>query len=538
MKKKILCYVIFISLIFSYCPLVFAEDNIEEVTTNEDNNIIIEQQEQVIDQPVKEVKVEEVEEIVEEDAVVEREEQTPNADGSVTVHYTNILSSLASHREDGVPVPYETSVKLSATQTKNQAHKGTYSYFGGADYSFGYMGVQYTFLNAVVETEKDKNSPVFENTAPYDTITKVKNNHSDITYTYKNGDTELVESRSDIYLSPVYKQEQSWKLNYNYIDNISTGSGSWSNLDAITQYKHTFSNPETKSPTLTDGLYKFQYWENEETGVQYGDGDEFVYSSPELRNLEKTVNVYAYWQPVVKVNLYNGSELIQSLSSFEAVSSSDFTTIASTDIQEFIGWRDENGSVAADMYNAPSITREAGYLIVNLFANFKEIIQPTPDTPEDPTPDTPKPQPKNTTAQVVVSQEDMVVADSNPPTIITPAAVPQAAPSGYWALINLILTIIAGIIAIVSVGKKKEKPDGEPYSEEDKHDIRNLFKYKLFSLLVALGAIVVFILTEDITLPMGYVDNWTLVMVLFPVVEIFNVYFINKIANYDNHKEN
>ena len=53
-------------------------------------------------------------------------------------------------------------------------------------------------------------------------------------------------------------------------------------------------------------------------------------------------------------------------------------------------------------------------------------------------------------------------------------------------MINLILTIIAGIIAIVSVGKKKEKPDGEPYSEEDKHDIKNLFKYKLFSLLVAL----------------------------------------------------
>ena len=524
MKKKIFCCVIFMSLIFSSCPYVFAEDNVEEVNVNVDENII-EQQEENIEQVSEEEVV--VEEEVEE-TTPEREEQTPNEDGSVAVHYMNIISSL--NREDGVPVPYEKVIILSATQTKNQAHKGTYSYFGGADYSFGYMGVQYTFLNAVVETEKDKNSPVFEEEAPKDTtITKVKNSSGNITYTYKNGETEDVESRSDIYLSPVYKQEQNWKLNYNYIDNISTGSGHWSNLDAITEYKHTFSNPEEKSPSIIDGNYQFVYWENEETGVQYVSGDQFIYSSPELRSLEKTINVYAYWQPAVKVNLYNGSELVQTISSFDQINSSDFIVLADTDKQEFIGWSDENNELA-DIYYAPSITKEAGYLVIDLYANFKD--KPVDEPKEEPTKPTPKVNPTVPTPQV----EEDVIVNTDPPTTIKSDPVPKSTSSDYWALINLILVVIAVLIALISVRKKKEKSD-EEYSDEDKRDIRNLFKYKLFSLFVSLGGIIVFILTEDITLPMGYIDNWTLIMVLFPVVEIFNTYFINKIANYKNNKE-
>lgn len=160
-------------------------------------------------------------------------------------------------------------------------------------------------------------------------------------------------------------------------------------------------------------------------------------------------------------------------------------------------------------------------------------------TPADDTVVEPKAKKSNATTSVIVPTISTTAIEQSPKsTIINAASMPKAAPIGSWALINLILTVIAGIIAIVSVSKKKDKPDDEPYSEEDKHDIKNLFKYKLFSLLVALGAIIVFILTEDITLPMGYVDDWTLIMVLFPVVEIFNVYFINKIANYDNNKEN
>lgn len=557
-NKSKLIIALFLSflIIFSNISFVFAED--EVVNTEEP------QMEQVEKTETEEVKIEEtqtkeVEEIKEaeeieevEEVTIEREEQTPNPDGSVKVHYTNVLSSLSQHREDGKPgarpIPYEYDITLSKTQTKNQAHKGTYSYFGGADYSFGYMGVQYTFLNAVVETEKDKNNPVFNNVAPEDTtITKVKNSSGDITYTYKNGETELVKSRSDIYLSPVYKQEQSWKLNYNYIDNISTGTGSWSNLDAITQYKHTFSNPETKSPTLTDGLYQFKYWENEETGIQYNDGDEFIYKGEGLTNGEtKNVNVYAYWQPVVKVNLYNGSELIQSLSSFESISSIDFTTIANTTTREFLGWSDENNELA-DIYYAPAITKEKGYLIINLFAKFKEIIQPTEEPTEEPikepteTPIEPtKPQPKNPQPQTqpAPQTEDIIIATTNPPTTtINPAPTPKAEPEGSWALINLIAIILACICALVLLFVRKDTENDEP-TDEEKKDMRKILATKIASILVGIISVIAFILTEDMSLPMVLTDKWTFLMILLLIIEIVNIFIIRRQSKGEEDDDN
>ena len=545
-NKSKLIITLFLSflIIFSNISFVFAED---EVINTEEPQI-----EQVEKTETEEVKIEETEtEEVEEDTI-EREEQNPNPDGSVTVHYTNILSSLSQHREDGKsgarPIPYEHDITLSKTQTKNQAHNGTYSYFGGANYSFGYMGVQYTFLNAVVETEKDKNNPVFNDVAPEDTtITKVKNSSGDITYTYKNGETELVESRSDIYLSPVYKQEQSWKLNYNYIDNISTGTGSWSNLDAITQYKHTFSNPEIKSPTLTDGLYQFKYWENEETGTQYNNGDEFIYKGEGLTNGEtKNVNVYAYWQPVVKVNLYNGSELIQSLSSFESISSTDFTTIANTTTREFLGWSDENNELA-DIYYAPAITKEKGYLVINLFAKFKEIIQPTEEPTEEPTKEPSKTQieptksqPKNPQPQTQLTPqtEDIIIATTNPPTTtINPAPIPKAEPEGSWALINLIATILACICALALLFVRKDTEDDEP-TDEEKKDMRKMLATKIASILVGIISVIAFIFTEDMSLPMVLTDKWTFLMILLLIIEIVNIFIIRRQSKGEEDNDN
>ena len=71
------------------------------------------------------------------------------------------------------------------------------------------------------------------------------------------------EDCRELTLSPVYKQKQNWFADFNYIDYISTGSGSWSNLDAVYSYKHTFRDPSEKSPSLTEGKYDFRFWKNE-----------------------------------------------------------------------------------------------------------------------------------------------------------------------------------------------------------------------------------------------------------------------------------
>ena len=52
--------------------------------------------------------------------------------------------------------------------------------------------------------------------------------------------------------------------------------------------------------------------------------------------------------------------------------------------------------------------------------------------------------------------------------------------------------------------------------------------WKVLSVLTALLSIVVFFLTEDMSLPMVIVDKWTIVMVIILVVNIVEFYFGRK----------
>ena len=468
----------------------------------------------------------------EEEPVIEeeskRKEQTPNADNSVTLHYTNSLSILKQHQdENGRPEPYETQVVLKNNQTKTQSAKGVLSYFGGKDYSFTYGGVTYTFLNVVTEVDENTTTPIYwETTEDGKTIAKIGNKNSNITYTYNNSsETEVVLSRSDIYVAPVYSQKQNWFLEYNYIDNISTGSGSWSNLDAITQYKHTFSNPENKSPSITEGKYQFRYWKNETTGEEYGDGDSFIYSGLNAyheNGYKEIVNTYAYWQPAVVVNLYNGNELVKTISSFESISSSEFEKLADTDTQKFVGWLDENGMIS-DIYYAPGITKEEGYLVINLTAQFEDIVipVPTPD-PEPPvvTPD--KPDPKVVTK---TKTNDTIVyygmGDGEPtvktPTIIKKNPLPLSLPQqAYWALLNLILAIatcvLAFILIIFGILNKRE--------EDEDTKIKNKWGARIASICIGVLSLIVFFITENMNNPWTWIDGWTWLMIVILAVQI------------------
>ena len=118
-------------------------------------------------------------------------------------------------------------------------------------------------------------------------VTKVQNKgNGEVVLTYADGSTKTLTDMADLYLSPVYERQESWHLEYKYIDNISTGSGSWSNKDAIaSSYSHTFANPEIKSPRLTSGKYRFEYWMTDETGEQFFDGDKFTYTGAGQRQV-------------------------------------------------------------------------------------------------------------------------------------------------------------------------------------------------------------------------------------------------------------
>ena len=81
------------------------------------------------------------------------------------------------------------------------------------------------------------------------------------------------ETNNKVYnISPVYEQTKAQVLKFRYIDNISTGSGSWQNEDEFTTFSHKFKQPEAKDH------YKFVEWKNPDNGNTYDPGDTFKYT--------------------------------------------------------------------------------------------------------------------------------------------------------------------------------------------------------------------------------------------------------------------
>ena len=302
----------------------------------------------------------------------------PAAD-ELTLHITNILYTKGKS-VNGHAVAYEDTFVLVKGQTKLST--GFINKAGGKNTTAGGLGYTYKFLNEFVLTDKD-GAPVYQDSTTGLLTVKKVNYKGDGTavVTFSDNSTQTI-SGNDVYISPVYKATANWYLNYKYIDNISTGSGSWSNADAVVEFKHTFTNPEDKSPSLTEGEYSFRYWQNDETKEKYLDitdpdsPSESVYGSAELKQGEtKNVNVYAFWQPALSV-IYNVlGEVADTVKNTDGIDVKvyDKTAESTVDNVTFTGWYDADGNRLDEalVYKAPEITKDANStLTYNVFAKY------------------------------------------------------------------------------------------------------------------------------------------------------------------------
>ncbi len=103
-------------------------------------------------------------------------------------------------------------------------------------------------------------------------------------------------------------------------------------------------------------------------------------------------------------------------------------------------------------------------------------------------------------------------------TVITDQATPKAA-VGFWALINLIAAILTVLIGVLMAmfGLKKKDDDSDDENEESRTD--NKIRVRILGMLLAGISVIVFILTEDMALPMQLVDKWTVLMIIMLAVE-------------------
>ena len=111
------------------------------------------------------------------------------------------------------------------------------------------------------------------------------------------------------------------------------------------------------------------------------------------------------------------------------------------------------------------------------------------------------------------------------PEVIEDEETPLAPmPTGAWALVNLILmllTVLASLLLLIGYLGKKKHTERDEYGNERIDYTRNKKGFwRVASLIPAIAAVIAFVLTENMKLPMIMVDRWTLLMAVIAVLQL------------------
>ncbi|MEF9893878.1 MAG: VWA domain-containing protein [Anaerorhabdus sp.] len=161
---------------------------------------------------------------------------------------------------------------------------------------------------------------------------------------------------------------------------------------------------------------------------------------------------------------------------------------------------------------------------------------PTPEPTVEPTPEVfipivPNPNPVNPQPEVVPDDNTPEVVPTAKPTTTPETITDESTPEVVgrsWALINLIASLIGVLLTIVLLFAKHEKEEENEENQEVKDEFERKRIYKVIGVIVAVVSIIVFLLTENITLPMKLVDKYTLLMIAFALGNIVCFYFGRK----------
>ena len=208
-----------------------------------------------------------------------------------------------------------------------------------------------------------------------------------------------------------------------------------------------------------------------------------------------------------------------------------------------------NENTLASNYN---ITKVVGTLTIT--AAPAPVTPATPSTPSTPssttstTPRTPS-APQVTTPVETVEKETTPKAEPKKEEKVEEEYTPKASPQYYWALINLIcaiLTVLFGLLLLISKRHKDEDDDEEDDEtkqqtnnddeEKEQEKKRGLFT-RVLAVLIAIVSVVFFLVTEDLSLPWTWTDQWTIWMVVIGLVQIVVFFVGRKWKNVDNDDE-
>ena len=135
-------------------------------------------------------------------------------------------------------------------------------------------------------------------------------------------------------------------------------------------------------------------------------------------------------------------------------------------------------------------------------------------------------------------EDVVVIGDTEAPRAATAAIEDNDTPladSPAWALINLIMTIVTGLISAVLLAGWHRRKDEEADDNEDSSRRSRLAR--LFSLIPAAGAVTAFILTENMSDPMVLTDKWTVLMAVILMIQAAIAMMAKKRNNEEDDSE-
>ena len=214
-------------------------------------------------------------------------------------------------------------------------------------------------------------------------------------------------------------------------------------------------------------------------------------------------------------------------------------------------------SANAFEYKLNENTLASNYNIIKVVGTLTITAAPAPVTPVTPstpssttstTPRTPS-APQVTTPAETVEKETTPKAEPKKEEKVEEEYTPKASPQYYWALINLIcaiLTVLFGLLLLISKRHKDEDNDEEDDEtkqqtnnddeEKEQEKKRGLFT-RVLAVLIAIVSVVFFLVTEDLSLPWTWTDQWTIWMVVIGLVQIVVFFVGRKWKNVDNDDE-
>ncbi|MEA4875543.1 hypothetical protein [Anaerorhabdus sp.] len=142
--------------------------------------------------------------------------------------------------------------------------------------------------------------------------------------------------------------------------------------------------------------------------------------------------------------------------------------------------------------------------------------------------------PKNETKEVDITMDTVNLPSATKDTINsekeTPKVINPETSSGdkiqndkttveTWALVNLIATVVGLILAIILFIMKKDK---EEIEDEKVENYQRKFIYKVVCTLMAIGSLLLFIMTEDMTKTMILFDKYTILTFVFLLLNLIS----------------